>query len=424
MKITQEHQFLRIQLLGNGNFGAAGGKVTLDRPTQVDAFNNLPFIPNSSLRGVMKAVSRLDDNRLKAAFGIPEVNEQEELGINQPGQLVIGNGDLLAFPILADNGERCWVFPVDNIFKFMALQKLFGVAAGLGNLAGAFYPRPAHSSAVLFLRRAVALNLPFSLIPVSIKDFQEEIGRMQSLLQQWCGDWISSTDNLLIVDDHTAAFLWDQRSEIRTLTALDKTKTARGQTLRKVETVPEGSVFLSLVTWLGSGELEFESVIQFGSAEGQGLGFCRLEAVPAQNGTQAAPPLPAVSTALASPMESDADSMARIYQAISAFSSSADKSLKKKVRSAIQNFGWRAQNEGLESALAFELARAKPASTQKTPEIRAHRWLLAALFNIGEAEILSHYQDWFSGTLAESRKREVMQRWLWLRKYSEYELED
>lgn len=51
MNINKEHQLIRIQLLANANFGSASGAVTLDRPTQLDAYYEMPFIPNSSLRG-------------------------------------------------------------------------------------------------------------------------------------------------------------------------------------------------------------------------------------------------------------------------------------------------------------------------------------------------------------------------------------
>ena len=49
MRTDPQHLFIRIQLLQNANFGAASGKVTLDRPTQVDAYLELPFVPNSTL---------------------------------------------------------------------------------------------------------------------------------------------------------------------------------------------------------------------------------------------------------------------------------------------------------------------------------------------------------------------------------------
>ena len=58
MNINREHQLIRIQLLANANFGSASGVVTLDRPTQLDAYYEMPFIPNSSLRGVMLAVCK------------------------------------------------------------------------------------------------------------------------------------------------------------------------------------------------------------------------------------------------------------------------------------------------------------------------------------------------------------------------------
>jgi len=414
MKISYEHQLLRIQLLDAANLGAASGKVTLDRPTQVNACDHLPFLPDSALKGVWQAVWEVNNypNR-DAIFG-----REHDLA----GNLIVGNGDLLAFPLLAANGERCWIFSGERLFKFLALEKLCRKSAGVKESDGvnkllALICRP-QSKAALGIPQIPALNLPFALTPI---DPATEMGdRLRGLLKRWSGEGLPLTDTLLIVNAPIAKYLWNQAAEIRELTALNEGKTALGQALRRVELIPAGSIFLSFVTWLEPQDLPVpDHVFQFGAWEGSGLGYCQLSIVePTEFTLTASQPItPAVATPV------DSTHMTEIYKKISELAKEPNAAYKEKVRSAIGSFGWRLKTAGWEAALAFELAKARATSAEKKVEMRAHRWFLAALFDIAEDQITEQCQTWFAAGVSASKKQAVMSRWLWLRKYSELELE-
>lgn len=421
MNIHQEHQFMRIQLLTNANFGSASGRATLDRPTQVDAYYGLPFIPNSSLRGVIRALCELERHPLlESAFGQPDTDEEGKRIPDVPGKLVIGNGDVLAFPVISETGERCWIFPVQHIYKFLALGELFASPLKLQRLAQLiYYNQREDKTSALGIPEIPFLNTPFSVKQIPINPNREEIAKLMKVLRKWCGDWIPENDHILIVSHQTANYLWDKAADTRDSTALNSKKTANPQSLRRIETIPEGTIFLSLVTYLDDRPLAFVNrPVQLGSSEGKGLGFCRLAIVEEEN-TEII--LPALAATSAEEMPIDADIMMAIYLSINDLTrnQNVDAAFRKKTRSAIGDFGWRMHTEGLEAALAFSLARAKPYSAKRTIENDAYNWFLQTLLDTDGALKPMRGDQWFAETFTETEKITIWQRWLWLRKYAE-----
>ncbi|MBN2054783.1 hypothetical protein JW905_07665, partial [bacterium] len=53
LKIDKNKLLLRITLLTPMNCGAMHGDSLLDAPTQKDAYDGLPFIPDSAIKGVI-----------------------------------------------------------------------------------------------------------------------------------------------------------------------------------------------------------------------------------------------------------------------------------------------------------------------------------------------------------------------------------
>jgi hypothetical protein len=107
-------------------------------------------------------------------------------------------------------------------------------------------------------------------------------------------------------------------------------------------------------------------------------------------------------------------------------------------RTAVRRFGWRYREQGPEAVLAFELARARVHDPEPAPEMRAHRWLLAALVLDGgdeEARLalgegpcrpLVSWLEWrpFASAVSEAEAVRVLARLGWLRRYAEVLLED
>lgn len=421
MNILQQHQIIRCQLLTNVNLGTATGKVTLDRPTQLDAYTGLPFIPNSALRGVLKSVSNPSDAGMAHAFGLPLIDENRNIVQNHPGDFVIGNGDLLALPFQANNGERCWVLPLDNILKYVCLEEMCGISTPISFLAGAFYPRNKNNPAVLTFHPLPALPLPVPLKAIDHDEYKNDVRNLLGLLDRWFGDWIPADDPVLLVDVETARLLWQFGTEVRTLTALDQErKAAKGKSLRTLETVAGASIFLSLVTWVGEGKLSFaDEPLQIGSREGIGLGFSRLGNVPSSVETKVDATPPTTQSPPDAEQETDADSMANCYIAIGDLKTSTDLDLRKKIRSTINQFGMRVHMQGLQAALAFEMAKAKLRQPDRRNDNRSHSLFLAKLFHVDEDDITSLYGEWMEKAARTEFKELVLQRWRWLRRFTE-----
>lgn len=122
-----------------------------------------------------------------------------------PGKLVIGNGDLLTFPVLSETGERCWVFPVQNIYKFLALEALVSAPVKLEKLARLIYAgvnENRHN--VLGIPAIPLFNIPFTIQQVSLSKLGDELKTVVKSLSNWCGNWIPGDEPLLIVAHQTA----------------------------------------------------------------------------------------------------------------------------------------------------------------------------------------------------------------------------
>ena len=133
MNVKSGNSFLRIHLLTPANFGAAGGKATLDSPTQVDAYSELPFIPDSSLKGVFKSFFEMNELAgIEKVFGSQDINSDTFIesdgkivmsSHHDSGKLIFGNGELLAFPFVTSEGQRLWIFSMDITNQVHRIRK-------------------------------------------------------------------------------------------------------------------------------------------------------------------------------------------------------------------------------------------------------------------------------------------------------------
>jgi CRISPR/Cas system CMR subunit Cmr4 (Cas7 group RAMP superfamily) len=131
MRLSRGEHLLRLEALTPANLGSAAGEATLDRPTQKEAQSGLPFLPDSALKGVLagflgKTPLEEDDSPAhgrERVFGSPD-----RAGISgTPAPLVLGNGDLLCFPLAAPNGLTVW------IFSALALGRALRLDPGTGD---------------------------------------------------------------------------------------------------------------------------------------------------------------------------------------------------------------------------------------------------------------------------------------------------
>jgi CRISPR/Cas system CMR subunit Cmr4 (Cas7 group RAMP superfamily) len=448
-------QLVRLEVVSPAHLGAAEGGAALERPTQKDAVAELPYLPDSALKGV-----------LASGFGNPSDDEpnpdREALfgGPDRPGRpgrprrpgragsLVAGNGELLCFPLPARDGLPVRVFPALGVARFLRHVPAGGEhAAELDLLRWV-----EHEERAFVAPRMPPIDPAAEIEALTGASVDRNGPALTAQLRRLAGPRLPAAARLLVAPSSAAGRLWRLAAERRTMTALDAARrVVIGGTLRTVELIPAGTVFLSLISWLGAADRgdALPDHLQAGAWEGLGLGWLELSAMEgaavAGAGLIASPPpaeSPASTTVVVPPSPGwrpAALDEARILTAAHAAvrhlrESTEPPAFRRAVRSIIYNFGPRAQFGGLAAALGFELAKARPAAIEPRTEARAHRWVLRALVT-ADADIeapagaCAPLLEWLAGhpftsDSLEAVRDRIFRRWHWLRRFAELGLED
>jgi CRISPR/Cas system CMR subunit Cmr4 (Cas7 group RAMP superfamily) len=424
MKLGAGEHLLRLTLLTPAHLGSGLGEASLDRPTQKDAVSGLPCLPDSSLKGVLASPfgdsqEEGENPEREGLFGSPDRAERR----GRPGPLVLGDGELLAFPVPSRDGSVAWVFPAPIAGRFLRLLPRTPDTDALLDLVGILTEE--RGSQVLAWPRLPDLPSAPGLRRLALRP---PAPALLGQLTAWAGPGVPAEAPRLVVGAAVARRLWPAAAERRVATGLTPGKTVRPGALRAVELIPAGSVFLSWATCLGGAVPELPSLFQLGAWEGLGCGWVDLGRVGSER--EDAPPAAGRPPAAGSEPE-EAQILVETHRAIAALREGAPE-LAKAVGSAISDFASRVLRSGLEAALAFELAKAKPYRAQPSAAERAHRWLLSALLTPSPAPparegVSAALQRWlaeapFPESVAGSRGR-ILTRWLWLRRHAELGLE-
>lgn len=421
-------RLLRVAFLTAANFGAAAGEASLDRPTQKAEGSGLPYVPDSALKGVLAGEhgdvgeEASANSEREPLYGSPDREEAQ----GAASRIVFGNAELLCFPLGTEDGGAAHVVPAASLGRFLWLE---GIAERFPEAVALLSVLEHHSATA---RPAVALPVwprlarSFEIAPLAARIEPRGLAELTALLTRYTGWNPTVEEPLVVVPARLAARLWVHAAEVRAATALLRTRrVVREATLRTLELIPERCVFLSLVTWIDSDlQAPLASQAQLGSGEGIGLGCAELSwvrpleaPVPGEIERASAPPRVRFD---------EAASMIVLHGAVQKLAD--DPTLWKKVASAGANLGGRIQFSGLEAALAFELAKAKPAHEEPSSEARAHRWLLAHVLGLSpetglkeRADTLQmHLTQGFQAPGTFEREREaILIRWLWLRRFLE-----
>lgn len=435
-------QLVKIQLLTAANFGTDAGRVTLDSPTQLDADLHLPFLPNSALRGILKDACRHIrgiKNSVEDIFGLSDGDDPDSPRENKPGQLILGNGELLCFPFTSADGHYYWIFPLTQILKALAWQCFWGDEIKVAQIAGRIATQEEqgiNTALALATRGIPQVEAPFTIKALNTDSDEEylKVSRLWQILRHWCSHWLPSESMLVVTDRRTSSFFWQQAADIRTQTALNPARTALPGSLRRKETIPDGSLFFSLVSWMGDTAIDLSALqnvaLQAGSDEAVGSGFLRLAPLPEvrEKDLESAAKIDApkgsgfIDTSAAQP---PAATMTQVYKQferrLKVIREKENAALPRKFRAAINSFGWRWQREGAETALAFSLAKACYRQREETAERLAHRWLLEIVLN-KDAPARESLPFDFQEPISQEMHRDVMERWQWLRRFAEFEL--
>lgn len=404
LAVPPGHHLLRLAAVTPANFGDAGGNATVDRPVALDAWDHLPYLPGSALKGVLAGrFGNLGlpgedlDPRRAALFGGPDTAESP----GGPGSLVIGDGELLAFPVRLRTGGRATVLVGRTVYRPRRL--------GFLDLPG--------------LRRVERPDgyqgaVPPEALPVAAR--WSDFGIGAAALSALAGEGGGS--EALVAAPEAAEALWRAAVEERTQTALGEGRVVERGSLRSVELIPPGTVFVSLVSNLGEGPagLGPATPLQVGAWEAVGCGFLEPSVwVPpgfAAGGKAPERPAPRIES------PPDHEVMLRAFTAVRAIR--AERPDEAAVaRSALLDLGPRLRIRGLPGTLAFCLAKAggEERPGRRSPEREAYRWLLRQLLGLEPAAPFAgvHRRAVAAISGAEPPPAELETTWLWLRRYAE-----
>jgi hypothetical protein len=368
LTVPAGHHFLRLTALTPANCGDTGGSAAVDRPIALDAWSGLPYLPHSALKGVL--AGRLGNvhrggklnARRTALFGAPDENDA---GTGRAGDLVFGDAEALAFPVLLRDGRRALVAPAaalwrlarEGILPAVALRHVEDERAWEGSVAGS--ELPALPELLTTARFGLSAQILTALLGFS--------------------------GPVIVAAAAAARALWQAGVEERTLTALGDDRTVCDGSLRTIELIPAGARFVSLVSNLSEATagLGPASPIQLGAWEATGCGYFSAEFLSPQASAEPQGGETSGSGEGGARPQPRHETMRAVYLAMLDWK---DRPEAARTRSAIFDLGPRLAQKGLAVTLAFCLAKAGGGEEVETPgervrrERAAYRWILRQLF--------------------------------------------
>lgn len=263
----------------------------IDLPTARMKSTGIPFLPGSSIKGVLRDARRsADSEKREAVFG-----PSDEPGAHA-GALIVGDARLLALPVRSFKGTFAWV--TSPLLLFLAKRDLDETNLSIPTIAG----RAACVAGDACIHKGKIyledLDLPASQ-PAEATTWAQRLAPLASP-----GDDIFSK-RFAIVDDDTMTFLWETATQVDARVRIEeKTRTVATGALWLEESLPPESLLIGLFaadrsrrTKTASGDnfepmtpeavldfaLPLEEVHQFGGKASTGRGRCRIVPI-TQNG--------------------------------------------------------------------------------------------------------------------------------------------
>ena len=269
-----------IQALSPLHAGTGQAVGVIDLPIARMRATGIPFVPGSSIKGVLKDARRSRDglsrrNELYAVFG-PDRGESgqagdhgghdpeqrssqaskapdDDRGIEHAGALMVGDARLLALPVRSFRGTFAYVS--SPLLLHLARRDLLA--------AGASASLPAVPEMAPPVRRACVANKDF--LTLNGKAYFEDItlGATQNdSAVRWgeClaaamqdDDKASMRDRFAIVDDDTMAFFWETATQVDTRVRIDHgTHVVADRQLWTEESLPSETLLMGLMGAHGS----------------------------------------------------------------------------------------------------------------------------------------------------------------------------
>jgi CRISPR-associated protein Cmr4 len=262
--------------------GQAAGIV--DLPIARYRSTGIPFLPGSSIKGVLRDARRADgeekDPTLLAVFG-PETGNAAE----HAGALVVGDARLLVLPVRSFRGTFAWVS--SPLLLELARRDLGEAASGLKlpSLTDRA-ARLTQGSACLFQNRIYLEDLD---LPAEVDPACDDWARFLSPLVSPGEDIFSK--RFVVVDDDTMSFVMETATQLDARVRLDPTtRTVAQGALWLEESLPPESLLVGLLAadrsrrnglaMSPSEVLDFAlgagTVLQLGGKATVGRGRCRM----------------------------------------------------------------------------------------------------------------------------------------------------
>ncbi len=263
----------------------------IDLPTARMKATGVPFVPGSSIRGVLRDVRKAtagDATYVLAVFG-PETGNASD----HAGALVIGDARLLALPVRSFRGTFAWA--TSPLLLTLAKRDF----DGLGN-------QPIPSIPGRGARLADKNCIFNSHLYLEDLDLPAEESKEAAAWARVLAPLVFPDDDIFakrftVVDDETMTFLWETATQVDARVRLDETtRTVASGALWLEESLPPETLLIGLlvadrsrrkgVVMDADGVLDFalksEETLQFGGKASTGRGRCRMIPVPPQGASK------------------------------------------------------------------------------------------------------------------------------------------
>lgn len=280
-----------LHALSSLHAGTGHAPGIIDLPIARMKATGIPFVPGSSIKGVLRDARSRDEEKEKAnaVFGPARV-DSKDAALDHAGALVVGDARLLALPVRSFKGTFAWV--TSPLLLALGKRDLDRTDLSIPR----FESREARHATGCLCVHGGKVYLEDLDLNAKRADESEVWAKLLAPLAS-PGDDIF-TKRFVIVDDDTMTFLWETATQVDARVRLDaKTRTVANGALWLEESLPAETLLIGL---LGADKsrnprenlapeqvLEFalpgDQVHQFGGKATTGRGRCRIVPIP-QNG--------------------------------------------------------------------------------------------------------------------------------------------
>jgi CRISPR-associated protein Cmr4 len=270
-----------LHALSSLHAGVGSSAEAIDLPIARMKATGIPFVPGSSIKGVLREARReqkLEEEKVFAIFG-----PSGDRAGDHAGALVVGDARLLAIPVRSFKGTFAWVS--SPLLLLLAARDLDAKSLRVPSFEG----RGAKVTRADACSHQGKLYLQDLVLPASHDDTLD--AWVQKLAQLASPGADIFTRRFAVVDDDTMTFLWETATQVDARVRIDAdTRTVATGALWQEESLPSETLLIGLLAADRSRNnraimtheevlthaLANEEVLQFGGKASIGRGRCRM----------------------------------------------------------------------------------------------------------------------------------------------------